>query len=165
MKTKRIVTVLLVFLLLVSCTPKEIPKADNFSLVFEEYSCGGSLPLLNVLDTSTGILIHTPLDETESIEIPFVLSESEMETIYQKIVSSDFFDYPSEVRVRGDYPGSTFRLKVMNGDLTNDVIWTSNLDNVDPNFPESNDLLELYILIQQIIDSHPEYPKPTSACA
>jgi hypothetical protein len=167
MKTKTIVTVLLVFLILVSCAPRKIPKADNFSFVFEEYSCGGSLPLLDVLDTSKGTLIHTPPDETESIEIPLVLSESEMETIYQKIVSTNYFGYPSEVRVRGQVPFSTFRLKVINGSFANDVKWTSNFENAEPNFAESDSLFELYIFIDQIIHSHPEYPadKSGTRCA
>src|SRR5690348_5447878 len=97
-KTVATFTFLIVAALIVSCTPKETPKAEIFSFVFEESSCR-HLPWLNVLDTSTGILIHTPLDETQSIEIPFVLSEKEMEMIHQEIVSKNFFDYPSEVRV------------------------------------------------------------------
>ena len=138
--------------------------ADNFSFVFEESSCG-YLPWLNVLDTSTGILIHTPLDETKSIEIPFVLSDSEMEMIYQEIISKSFFDYPSEVRVIGETPPSTFQLKVINGNVIHQVQWTSDLENAEPNYPETDGLFDLYIFIQQIIHSHPEYPEAMSACA
>jgi hypothetical protein len=167
MKTKTVAIFALwlsTMLFFVSCAPKEIPKADNFSFVFEEYSCG-YLPLLNVLDTSKGILIHTPLGETELVKIPFVLSESEMEMIYQKIISTNYFDYPSEVHVRGETPPSTFRLKVINGEITNDVKWTSDLENAEPNFGENDNLFDLYIFIQQIIHSHPDYPQPTAACA
>jgi hypothetical protein len=164
MRAKTTATLLLVLLVLVSCAPKEISRVEKFSFVFEEDSCG-SLPLLNVLDTSTGVLIHTPLEQTEPVEIPFVLTGSEMKTIYQNIILSDFFDYPSEVRLRGE--GSTFRLKVINGDLANDVTvtWTSTPNSAGPILSESNDLLELYILVQQIIRSHPEYPESTTACA
>jgi hypothetical protein len=164
MKIKTTILSSLVVLLLVSCAPKEIQKADNFSFVFEEYSCG-YLPLLNALDTSTGVLIHTPLGETESIEIPLVLSANEMAMIYQKIISTNYFDYPPEVRVRGETPPSTFRLKVINGNLTHDVKWTSDLENAEPNFEESDQLFDLYIFIQQIIHSHPEYPEPKAGCA
>jgi hypothetical protein len=181
MKINNKVALILVFLFLVSCAPADndiseeatasveptkppAPMADNFSFVFEESSCG-HLPWLNVLDTSTGILIHTPLDNTQSVEIPFVLSEMEMEMIYQEIVSKNFFEYPSEVRVRGETPPSTFRLKVINGDVVHQVKWTSDLENNEPNYPETDKLFDLYIFIQQIIDSHPEYPEAMSACA
>ncbi|MDQ3005190.1 MAG: hypothetical protein M3R47_07375 [Chloroflexota bacterium] len=171
----------LVLVLLVSCEPSDdvvleevtasidstktpAPIADNFSFIFEESSCG-HLPWLNILDTSTGILIHTPLDETKSIEIAFVLSKNEIEMIYQKIIAKDFFGYPSEVRVIGETPPSTFRLKVINGDGVHQVKWTSDLDNSEPNYPETDRLFDLYIFIQQIIHSHSEYPEPTSGCA
>jgi hypothetical protein len=163
-KTVVIFTSLIIASLVVSCTPKETPKADNFSFVFEESSCG-HLPWLNVLDTSAGILKHTPLGETQSVEIPFVLSDKEMKTIYQEIVSKNFFDYPSEVRVIGETPPSTFRLTVINGDVVHQVRWTSDLENSEPNYPETDGLFDLYILIQQIVHSHPEYPEAMSACA
>ena len=180
MKIKNKVAVILVFLLLASCAstgndnPEEAtasieptktpaPMADNFSFVFEESSCG-HLPWLDILDTSTGILIHIPLGETQSAEIPFVLSESEMKAIYQEITSKDFFDYPSEVRVIGETPPSTFQLKVINGDVIHQVKWTSDLENSEPNYSETDTLFDLYIYIQQIINSHPEYPEPTSGC-
>ena len=82
MKIKDIVTVLFVAFILASCAPATkavptettissaaIPMADNFSFVFTDYSCS-SIPL-DVLDTNSGVLVHTPLDETESITIPF----------------------------------------------------------------------------------------------
>jgi hypothetical protein len=161
-KTVAIFTSLLVTIFFASCAPKEIPKAENFSFVFEESSCG-HLPWLNVLDTTTGTLTHTPLDDgAESIEIPFVLSESEMEMIYQEIISKNFLDYPSEVRVIGETPPSTFRLKVINGDIIHQVKWTSDLENSEPNYPETDGLIDLYIFIQEIIHSHPEYPESKS---
>jgi hypothetical protein len=145
-------------------TKSPAPMADNFSFVFEESSCG-YLPWLNVLDTSTGILIHTPLDETQPIEIPFVLSESEMKMVYQEVIARHFFDYPPEVRVIGETPPSTFRLKVINGNVVHQVKWTSDLENSEPNYPETDTLFDLYIFIQQIIHSHPEYPEPKAGCA
>ncbi len=165
MKTKTVTTFmfsLLAMLLLVSCQSKEIPKAENFSFVFEEYSCG-HLPLLNVLDTSKGTLVNTPLGETKSVEIPFVLTEGEIEIIYQEIISTNYFDYPSKVRVRGPVPSSTFRLKVVNGNFSNDVKWTDDFDFL-PNYPEDDGLVKLFYLIQKIIRSHPEYPKPNALC-
>jgi len=121
--------------------------------------------MLNVLDTSKGILVHTPLGESKSIDIPFVLADAEMEMSYQKMLSTEYFGYPSEVRVRGESPASTFRLAVVNGEITNDVKWTSDLESGEPNFGENDKLLQLYIYIQQIIHSHAEYPRPTAACA
>ncbi len=143
-------------------TETAIPMFDNFSFIFQEDSCG-SLPL-NFLDTESGILIHNPLDEIKAITIPFRLSESELETIYQKAISPKFFEYPSEVRVRGEVPSTTFHLKIVNGILTNEVTWTDNL-NFEPNFPENDKLIELFVLIQRIIHSNPAYPEPKSGCA
>lgn len=181
MNIKNKIAITLIFLLLAACastsndtseeatasieqTKTPAPMADNFSFVFEESSCG-HLPWLNVLDTTTGILIHTPLGEPQSIEIPFVLSESEMQIIYQEIISKNFFAYPSDVRVFGPTPSSTFQLKVTNGDVIHQVKWTSELEGDEPNYPEDDELFDLYIFIQQIIRSHPEYPEPKSACA
>jgi hypothetical protein len=180
MKSNSIVLGLLISFILASCVPADnavseevtasvestitsAPMDNNFSFVFEESSCG-YLPWLNILDTSTGILIHTPLGETQSVEIPFVSSESEMKAIYQEITSKKFFDFPSEVRVIGETPPSTFQLKVVNGDVIHQVKWTSDLENTEPNYPETDRLFDLYIFIQQIIHSHPEYPDATSGC-
>ncbi len=176
MKTKNIIMVLLVTFILASCAPMTevvpiemsvpvtvIPMADDFSFIFQENACSSS-NLLDYLDTSSGVLIHTSLDETESLTIPFKLSEKEMETVYQKAISSKFFDYPSKVIARGEVPFATFRLKIINGASTNDVKWTTNF-NFEPNFPEDDKLIELYVLVQNIIHSHPEYPAPKSACA
>lgn len=181
MKIRSIVIGLLISFILASCTPADnaiseevtanvestktpAPMSNDFSFVFEESSCG-HLPWLNILDTSTGTLIHTPLGETQSVEIPFVLSESEMKAIYQETISKNFFNYPSEVRVYGETPSSMFQLKVINGDVIHQVKWTSDLENTEPNFPEADGLFDLYIFIQQIIRLHPEYPESMSACA
>ncbi len=165
MKIKSIVLSLLVSIILASCTPKNIPMADDFSLIFQDDSCG-FLPL-NILDTEKGVLIHTPLDETESITIPFHLSENELEIIYQKAIAINFFDYPPEVRVRGETPAMTFHLEIRNGAFTNNVIWTEKFDG-GPNFPEDDKLIELINLIQQTIRSNSEYqqlPVSKAVCA
>ena len=165
MKIKNIAAVtflLSTLLVLMSCGSKENPKAEDFSFIYEEYSCG-HLPLLNVLDTSKGILIHTPLGKSESVVIPLVLTDHEIETIYQKVISTIYFDYPAEVRVPGPVPSSTFRLQVINGNLRNDVKWTTDY-NFLPNYPEDDDLIELFRLIQDTIRTHPEYPKPNAFC-
>ena len=141
--------------------PENIPMAKDFSLIFQEDSCG-KMPL-NILDTVNGELIHTPLDETESKIIPFKLSKDELEVVYKKAVLINFFNYSSNIYASGEVPTSTFHLKITNGSFINQVTWTDDF-NFEPNVPEDDRLLELLILIQGIIHSHPNYPVENSGC-
>jgi hypothetical protein len=176
MKTKTIVTVLFVIIILISCAPIETapptlrftprPRSYNFAFVFQANPCFGGLtpPFFNTLDTNSSTLIHTPSGKTP---IPFHLTDNELEEVYQKAMSINFLGYPPEVRVRGKTNiSSSFRLKITNEAFTHSVTWTDS-PLTEPNFTGSDPLSELINLIQQIIYSHPEYqqlPEPYIPC-
>lgn len=156
----------------VSCAPiaTVAPRADNFSFVYQYISCG-SAPLY-ILDSSKGTLIYTPLGDSTAITISFPLKDEEMETIYQKAVSIDFFDYPSEFVVPDDQvvgyqmPASNHELSMTNGEMSNSVTWTDGT-MTKPEYKEADRLRELMDLIYEIIQSHSEIqqlPKSKAGC-
>jgi len=54
-------------------------------------------------------------------------------------VRDRLFDDPSEVHVRGEVPITTFRLKIINETVTNEVTWTDDF-NFEPNVSENENL-------------------------
>ena len=183
MKIKNVVIVLLVAIILASCSPAAkiiptemviqktaIPMADNFSFIFTDYSCS-SIPL-DVLDTNSGVLVHTPLDETESITIPFQLTKTELEEVFQKMSTMDFFNFPSNFVIPDEYmvatevPTASYQLSVTNGAIVNSVSWTTG-GFKDSGYAKAEQLKELLRFIQEMIYNHPEYqqlPEPNAAC-
>ncbi len=146
-------------------------RAANFAFVFRYRACGPND--LDVLDTANGTLVHTPIAETASVTVPLRLTDVELDTIYEKIVSISFFGYPSNFVIPDEYrrgmhsPTSAYQLNVTNGSMTNKVTWTDDII-ADPAYTEAVHLRELMDLIQEIIRSHPEYqllPKPKARCA
>ena len=175
MKSKIIIVVLFVTLVTNSCAPMAkiiptktiVPRADNSFFVFKDYSCG-TIPL-NVLDTENGVLVHTPLEETELITISFQLSDSEINEVFQKIMTIDFFSYPSNFVIPDKYlsvtetPISSYELSAANGTLTNTVHWTTG-GFVQSEYENANQLWELLMFIKSIMRSHPEYKQlPTGS--
>lgn len=158
---------------LVSCAPMATTprRADNFAIVFQDFSCG-SVPV-NVLDTVSGTLVHTPLGETTSTTIALRLSEDELEAVYQKAISIGFFEYPSEFVVPDDQvlgyqaPASSYQLSLVNGEMTHSVAWQDDT-MTKPEYKKADQLRELMELINEIIQSHPEVqelPGPKALCA
>ncbi len=159
---------LFIALIVNSCSPMAnvaptitaVPMADNFFFVFKDYSCG-TIPL-NVLDTKNSTLVHTPLEETESITIPFQLSDSEKNEVFQKIMMMDFFSYPSDFVIPDDYlsatetPVSTYELSVTNGTTTNTVHWATG-GLAQSEYEKANQLWELFVFIKLLIYNRPEY--------
>ncbi len=173
MKTKKVVIALFALVTLISCLPavKTAPHADNFAFVFKDYSCA-PIPL-NVLDTTSGTLVHTPLDDTTSITISLHLTDDELETIYQKAISVGFFNYPSKFVVPDDQvlgyqtPPSNYELSMTNGEMINSVSWTDGT-MTKSDYTKADKLRELVNLINKIIQSHPEIqqlPQTKAACA
>ena len=173
MKTKKVVTAVFALVTLISCLPavKTAPRADNFAFIFKDYSCA-SIPL-NVLDTTSGILVHTPLDDTTSTTISLHLTNDELETIYQKAIFIGFFNYPSKFVVPDDQvlgyqaPAANYELSMTNGEKINSVTWTDDT-MTKPGYSKADKLRELMNLINEIIQSHPEIqqlPPPKAACA
>ena len=147
-----------------------VPMADNFFFVFKDYSCG-TIPL-NVLDTKNSVLIHTPLEETESTTISFHLTEDEKNEVFQKIMFIDFFSYPSDFVIPDKYisitetPTTSYELSVTNGAETNTVHWTTG-GLAQSEYEKANQLWALFRFIVSIIYNHPEYkqlPEPSVMC-
>jgi len=148
-----------------------IPMADNFFFVFTDFSCA-SVPF-NVLDTKSSTLIHTPLEETSSTTIPFQLSSKEINEVFLKIMSMDFYSYPTDFVIPDKYlsitetPTSTYKLSVTNGNLSNTVSWTTG-GLAKSEYEKANQLWDLLMRIQSIIYNHPEYkslPQSGVMCA
>lgn len=184
MKIKNILTVLILTLILTSCTstaalPTETaipkitiaPREDNFSLVFQYFTCA-SIPL-NVLDTESGTIVHTPLGDTKSITFSYRLTEIELEAIYQKSMAIGFFDYPTVFVIPDDqvlgelFPSSRYEISMTNGEMTNSVTWDDGMVS-NPDYEKATSLRELITLIEQIIQSYletQELPEPKVGCA
>lgn len=180
MKSKIIVSALFVAVFVSSCasmakivpTKTVVPMAENFFFVFKYFSCDTGIPL-NVLDTQNGTLVHTPLEETESITISFQLSDNEKSEVFQKTMAIDFFSYPSEFVIPDDYmsatetPISSYELSVTNGEETNSVYWTTG-GLAKSEYEKANQLWGLFRYLVSIIYNHPEYkqlPEPKVSCA
>ena len=168
MKPKIVFVGLFVTLIMASCAPMAkvaatetiVPMAENFFFVFKDYSCG-TIPL-DDLNTQNGILVHTPLEETESITVPFKLTDGEKNDIFQKIILIDFFNYPTNFIIPDEYmsitetPTSSYELSVTNGIETNTVHWTTG-GLAESEYEKANQLWKLFRLIVSIIRNHPEY--------
>ena len=165
--------VLLISAVMISCSPISTtpPHADNFAFVFQDFSCG-SIPV-NVLDTTSGTLVYTPLGDTKSTTISLRLSGNELESVYQKAVSIGFFQYPSEFVVPDDQilgyhaPASSYQLSMTNDEKRNTVSWTDD-KMTKQSYKKADQLRELMNLINEIIQAHPEVqrlPQPKAGCA
>lgn len=185
MKIKNILTVLLVAFILVSCAPAAnvipietaiptitiAPREDSFSFVFQYFACA-SIPL-NVLDTKSGTIVHTPLGDTESITFSFRLTNDELETIYKKSMAIGFFNYPKVFVIPDDQvlgyqsPSSSYEISMTNGEMTNSVTWKDDTMS-KPDYKKADSLRELINLIDQIVQSYlktQELPEPKVGCA
>jgi hypothetical protein len=180
MKIKNIVAILAVTFSLASCIPatKGIPQnietsvattiaADTFSFIFTSFYCG-----TDIFDSQSATLTHTLLGETVPIEIPFQLSSTEMDEIFQRITTMDFINLPTEFTIPDGYtsrmttPTGTYELSVINGTQSNTVHWTTGT-SFESEYEKANQLWELLMHIQSTIHSHPEYqqlPKSKFAC-
>jgi hypothetical protein len=139
----------------------EIPTNFNF---FFKYGVGAR----NVLDTFKGTFSKDMVN-APGITIDLVFSPTEMDSIYQKMVEIDFFNYPDEFTVVPPENGitsivtpfNTYYFEVEYGDGFKTLEWVAEITNPDP---KADNLRELIHLIQGIIESKPEYqalPKPS----
>jgi hypothetical protein len=170
-------TTMVLLVALTACTPNLIPNAtptpiqmaDNFSFVFTDFGCG--FAPFDILDTENGTLIHTSIGETESITIPFQLTETELINVFEKIIEIDFFKYPTDFTIPSGYvavteiPISSYMIKVTNSGVTHLVNWVGSSSRTG--YPKADQLMELIRLIEEIIHDHPQYqqlPPPTTLC-
>lgn len=172
MKAKTIILSLLIITSIVACSPagKIPPRADNFAFVFEDTPCGATP--MNVLDSASRTLTHTPIGDSHPITISLSLTNDELESIYQKAMFIGFFDFPPEFIIPEEQiigyhsPASTYKLSLTNGEMTNSVTWHDNT-MTKPSYTKADQLRELMNLIEEIIQSHPEIkqlPEPKAGC-
>lgn len=173
MKIKPIVPLLLLTLILVACSSATATpaRADNFALIYEDFSCA-STPVY-ALDTVTGTVVYTPLGVSYSTTISVQLTDDELEAIYQKAVSIGFFDYPSEFVIPDDQvierevPASNYRLSMMNGEIRTSVSWKDDAI-AKSGYTKADQLRELMKLINEIMIKHLDFrqlPAPKAGCA
>lgn len=155
---KRIIPIIILSLILISCSGVTTkPENRGFNLKF---SYGGVFAK-NVLNTfqntyTKGLILGGPKT------VPFILSESDMKRISDKMIEINFYDYPDTFVVHTDssivmashYPTYTF--EVSNKSSRKYLRWEDEIQN--PNV-QATKLRELISLIIKIIESKPEYLK------
>ena len=153
----------------VSDSDKEVPADSisggfNFNLIFRY-----GVMSKNILDTFQGTFSKDMVRDP-SITIDLSLSQEEMDSIYQKMVEIDFFNYPDEFKVPVPPDGlvqivtpySSYYFRVKYGSEIKELRWKDEIKNENI---KADKLRELIKLIRDIIESKEEYqklPEPTS---
>ncbi len=135
----------------------------SFNFVFKYGVSGG-----NTLDTFKGTYTRDMILDP-AVTINMVLTPAEMDSIYQKMVEIDFFNYPdkfsghvadNETKTEvAPYPSYFFNVEY--DGKTKELLWHAKYVNLDT---PGQKLMELINLIKSIIESKPEYqalPKPS----
>jgi hypothetical protein len=147
--------IILIMPVLLACGSQPAEDANfNFDL---KYGVGGK----NEIDTFHGKFTKDMVD-APSITINLRLSEAEMESIYQKMVEIDFFNYPDTFTVTaspGDSttaitPFNTYIFTVEKNSQTKTLNWNDEIQT--PN-DKADKLRELIVLIQRMIEAKEEY--------
>jgi hypothetical protein len=139
------------------------PQKSDFNFIFKYGVSGG-----NTLDTFHGTYTRDMILDP-AITIDMVLTAAEMDSIYQKMVEIDFFNYPDKFSVDvadnetkievAPYP--TYFFKVEYSGKTKELLWHDKYVNSDA---QADKLKELINLIKGIIELKPEYqalPQPS----
>ncbi|MDP2917529.1 MAG: hypothetical protein Q8O16_06335, partial [Dehalococcoidia bacterium] len=151
------VSIIAICLLIAGCgTPR--PAQSGFNLVFR-YGIGAK----NELNTFNGTYTKDMVQET-SITVGFSLASEETNAIYQKMQEIGFFSYPDRfvVSVPPGAPVGTvtphpsYYFKVQYGSQVKELWWDDSIRNDDA---QASKLRQLIQLIQNIIESKPEYKK------
>jgi hypothetical protein len=163
---KKAILVLLASLLLVitGCNVAAAHEANgDFNFIFKY-----GVTARNTLDTLQGTYTKDMILDP-AITINMVLTAEEMDSIYQKMVEIDFFNYPDKFSVQvADNetkvevaPYQTYFFKVEYGGKTKQLMWHDKYLNSDV---QGDKLKELINLIKGIIESKAEYkalPQPS----
>ncbi len=167
MKKALLIIFLILCLVVTGCggaaTAKGTPQQNGFNFIFK-YGVTGR----NTLDTFRGIYTKDMIMDP-AITIDLTLSSQEMDSIHQKMVEIDFFNYPDKFSVNvadnetktevAPYPSYFF--KVAYDGKTKELLWHAKYVNLD--LPGAK-LMELINLIRDIIESKDEYkalPEPS----
>lgn len=146
-------TLTVAFVGMVGCGAGTSP---DFNLIFK-YGVGAKNELNTFKGTYTRDMILDP-----SITVKLSLSEEELDSIYQKMVEIDFFEYPDRfsVPIPPDgmvimvTPYSSYYFKVKYDFKIKELWWEDEIKNENI---EADKLRELIKLIRDIIESKEEY--------
>lgn len=147
---------------------KHEPRESNFNLIFRYGIMAG-----NTLDTFQGTYVKDMVRDP-SIRIDLALTEEEMDSIYQKMVEIDFFNYPDRFSISvppgvptGVFtPYSSYYFKVEYNSKIKELWWDDKIVYKDYKDEKADRLRELIKLIMDIFESKEEYkklPEPSSA--
>lgn len=138
----------------IGCNP---PAHDNFGLIFKYGVTAG-----NVLNTFEGTYTKDMVIDPP-IRVSLSLTEEELDTIYQKMLEIDFFNYPDEFSVTPTEglvgivtPHTSYYFKVIYDSKVKELWWDDEITNPDT---KADKLRELIELIKGIIHSKEEYKK------
>jgi hypothetical protein len=140
------------------------PRESNFNLIFK-YGIFAKNELNTFNGTYTKDMVSDP-----SITVELSLTEEELDSIYEKMIEIDFFNYPDKFSivpspndlVRMVTPYSSYYFKVQYDSRIKELRWEDEILNPDI---QADKLMELINLIRDIIESKDEYkelPEPTS---
>ena len=139
-----------------AATAESIPQQSGFNFIFK-YGVTGR----NTLDTFQGTFTKDMVTDP-AITIELTLSQAEMDSIYQKMVEIDFFNYPDKFSVHvADNetktevaPYATYFFRVEYEGKTKELLWHDKYVNSDV---QADKLKELISLIKSIIEAKDEY--------
>jgi hypothetical protein len=138
-----------------SCKKDSSTASNTMNIIFS-YGVN-SKNILNTYEcTYTKDMVIDP-----SITISLQLSESELDSIYEKMTQIDFFSYPDtfKIEVKDDFTGwitpySTYKFHIEVNSIQKRLYWEDEITN--QNY-EADKLREIIFLIIEIIESKKEY--------
>ena len=144
------------------------PGESDFNLIFRY-----GIMAKNILDTFQGTYSKDMVRDP-NIMIHLLLSDEEMDRIYQKMVEIDFFNYPDQFSISAppgvpvgiSTPYSSYYFKVEHDAGTKELWWHDEIVYKDYADEKADRLRELIGLIRDIVESKEEYeelPPPTGA--
>jgi len=146
-----------------AATAQGTSQQNGFNFIFKHGVTGR-----NTLDTFQGTYTKDMIMDP-AITTDLVLTKAEMDSIYQKMMEIDFFNYPDKFSVDvadnetktevAPYPSYFFRVEY--DGKTKELLWHAKYVNLDT---PGEKLMELINLIRNIIESKDEYkalPEPS----
>ncbi len=144
---------------------KQPSGEPDFNLIFK-YGIGAK----NILDTFEGTCTKDMVADP-SISTELTLTDEEKDSVYQKMLEIDFFNYPDNFSVSvppGEpvgivTPYASYYFKVEYNSQAKELHWGDEITNPDE---KAGRLRELIALIRSIVESKEEYkklPEPTTA--
>ena len=146
--------------------------ADDFAFRLEYGLC-----TTDVLDTFQGTYVRDLGSRVPSVSIPLTFPQHSRDVVYQAIVATHFFDYPSDFRITPPSnctakptasggsimecggsvsvfaPGNHYKLTVRNAGVTHTVSWQ---DSIKPSTEQADRLRQM---LQTIIDTTRALPE------